>query len=202
MFARESRQPGPTLTVLTLLALLSGGCERSIPTSPVADAATPRSSLDEQGEGLPFHFSGEAVFLGRDLARDFGPPNFGKSEFDGRCSVPSDFVIRFSIAGQATHMGDVTASDEHCSVLDFATGRTLSDSDGEMTITAANGDELWVRYHRSPGEQAHPQFTGGTGRFTGASGEATMQATCDRAAGTCVLEIEGVLAYDASQRSQ
>jgi hypothetical protein len=116
--------------------------------------------------------------------------------------VPSDFVIRFSIAGQATHMGNVTASEEHCSLVDFETGLTLSDSDGEMIITAANGDELWVRHHRSPGEQDHAQFAGGTGRFTDASGQAVLRVECDRSTGTCVLEMEGVLAYDASDRSE
>ncbi len=185
------------LLPLTLLALLAGGCTDSMTTAPIDRAA---ASYDRTERALSFRLSGDAVLLGRDLAPGFGPPEFGKSEFGGRCSVPSDYVIRFSIAGQATHMGQVTAFDEHCGRLDFQTGLGVSDSDGEMTITAANGDELWVRHDRRPGELDQGQFTGGTGRFTGASGEVVSRVQCDQAAGTCVLEMEGALAYDASDR--
>lgn len=193
------RAHGKPFMSLALVAALAVGCGDSMTTAPMD---VPALNLDRTGKGVPFQLSGDAFFMGQDFAPDFGPPEFGKSDFGGRCSVPSDFVIRFSVAGHATHMGDVTALEEHCSLVNFETGRTLSDSDGETTITAANGDELWIRHHKSPGEQDQGQFVGGTGRFTGASGEVGFQTECDRAAGICLLEIEGVLSYDASDRSQ
>lgn len=204
-----------TSALLTLVTLTASGCDQSTPTSPLVDVTTASQSrdetakmngdaatLDETGEALPFQLSGDAVFAGQDLAPGFGPPEFGKSDFGGRCSAPSDFVVRFSVAGQATHMGDVTASLEHCSLVDFETGRTFSESDGEMTLTAANGDELRARYQRLPGESEQVEFIGGTGRFSDASGEATMWAQCDRVAGTCIMGMDGVLAYDASDGSE
>lgn len=196
MSVRAYRRP---FLPLALAAFLAVGCEDSMTTAPIE---APAVNLDRSEEGLPFRLSGDATLLGRDLAPDFGPPEFGKSDFDGRCSVPSDYVIRFSIAGEATHMGEVSAIDEHCGLFDFQTGLGVSDSDGEMTITAANGDVLWLHHDRRPGEPDRGQFTGGTGRFTNASGEVVLQVVCNQAAGTCVLEMEGVLAYDASDRSE
>lgn len=192
---------------LTLAALLTVGCGASPPTDPIesALAAGPPVSANrgQPDKQLPFRLRGDAVFLAQDLAPGFGPPQFGKSDFGGRCSVPSDFVLQFALEGQATHLGRFTGVAEHCSQIDFATGLSLI-SDGVLMLTAANGDELWTGYFRNTlgeGQPEEHEFIGGTGQFVGASGAGLGHPVCDRAAGTCTFELEGVIVYDASDRS-
>lgn len=191
-----------------ILSLAAGGC-RPAPTAPPGDRSSDESST-AANHGLPglevsVRLTATAVVTGQDFAPDFGPPTFGRSDFGGRCSVPSDFVIRFDLEGESTQLGHVTAEVEHCSRLDFTTGRSAI-SDGIMTVVAANGDELWDEYERvafgGEGDPEHHRFVGGTGRFAAASGEGLSLARCDRAAGTCEYELEGLLSYDASDVGQ
>lgn len=69
--------------------------------------------------------------------------------------------------GQVTHMGRVAASWSHCP---DEPGNT---ADGRLTLTAPNGDRLHGRYDYDPASESNDipiAFTGGTGRFAGASG--------------------------------
>jgi hypothetical protein len=178
-----------------LLALLISGCTETTPTSPnPLMASHEHRALAE----VPFHLRGDAVLEAQIFAPGF-PAD--ASDFGGRCSVPSHFVISFSLTGQATHLGDVSALLEHCTQLDLQTG-LFSISDGEMVVTAANGDELWTRSQQALGGEEHHEFVGGTGRFVEASGGAVAHAECDRAAGTCVVAMDGVIVYAASDRSR
>ncbi len=92
---------------------------------------------------------------------------------------------RSEATGTATHLGRTTCATWHCTPLgDQITG-------GTGTLTAANGDQVFVTYSGTapfnlatavPGVTAIPMggpFTivGGTGRFAGASGSGTMNAT-------------------------
>lgn len=191
----------PRLLMPTLVVFFTWSCGTSTPTDP-AEAPRPSANRGQPDQELPFQLSGDAVLLGQDFAPGFGPPTFGRSDFDGRCSVPSDFVINFALEGRATHLGKVTAVAEHCTLLDFATGG-FSESDGVMIFTTANGDELWSDYQRTTNAVPEDhEFVGGTGRFAGASGGGRGRPDCDRAAGTCVFELEGVIVYDASSRSE
>lgn len=80
------------------------------------------------------------------------------------------------LAGNLTHLGNSEWFGSHCSTLD---GQQLVN--GEGTLVAANGDELWMTYTAElispfivPGVLIYAQnniVTGGTGRFEGASGE-------------------------------
>lgn len=201
MSSRVRRSRLPTLIVLTFMA---GGCTEPSPTGvipeePAAFDIIAAHHVQPPG-GVPLRVRAGATLVGQDFAPGFGPPTFGRSTFDGRCSAPADFVIRFAVEGEATHLGRFTASAEHCSQIDFAAGRTSAITDGVLTYTAANGDELWSRYQRGLDPAEHHEFVGGTGRFTGASGDGTAHVACNQATGTCVFELDGLLHFDASDR--
>jgi hypothetical protein len=71
--------------------------------------------------------------------------------------------------GQATHLGRFTETGD--SAVDVATGN----AQGTWTLTAANGDMLYLEFEAKPtSDHTHGDgaFTivGGTGRFEGASG--------------------------------
>jgi hypothetical protein len=206
----SSRRPALSAFAWPILAgLLLGGC-RTAATGPTEDSserdAFIAASHGISDEELPFRMKGLGTLTGQDFAAGFGPPEFGRSLFGGRCSVPSDFIIRFSLAGEASHLGTYSGELEHCTQVDFATGLS-SLTDGIATMTAADGDELWDRYERlvpgsgSVGDPEQHRFVGGTGRFAAASGSGLAVAVCDRAAGTCDFELEGVLGYDAAGSS-
>jgi hypothetical protein len=87
---------------------------------------------------------------------------------------PSDCMIATTVTratGQATHMGLTVLLSTHCPAQP-----TYLD-DGRITLTAADGDMLYGTYDYNPAPGAqYPTitFAGGTGRFAGASGSATM----------------------------
>ena len=76
-------------------------------------------------------------------------------------------------AGTATHLGAFTRTE-----YVFVNGFNIS---GTIIFTAANGDQLWVAFagaFTSPTTaQGTYTFTGGTGRFAGATGSAAFAAT-------------------------
>jgi hypothetical protein len=77
------------------------------------------------------------------------------------------------MSGQATHLGQFTREE-------FAFLGPDGSVAGTIVFTAANGDELWVSFEgaftTATGIDGLYTFTGGTGRFQGATGEATFQA--------------------------
>ena len=198
----------PAGVPVVLAALLVAACSDGAPLGPgtvlssVGEAppvaAGPQSAHGEAPAELPFRLDGEATLLGQTLAPGSVPPMFEMSTFSGRCSVPAHFIVEFAVEAEASHLGSITAVAEHCTVIDFQAG-TGTEIDGVMVFTAANGDELWSSYEgtTAPGQgfvETH-EFTGGTGRFDGASGGATGTGACNQQTGTCVLEIEGVIVY-------
>lgn len=193
----------PSLLMATLAAFASAACDAPLGSAP-SDPPPASATRGQLAQELPFRLSADAIVLGQEFAPGFGPPTFGRSDFDGRCSVPSDFVVGFALEGQATHLGSFTGVAEHCSQVDFAQGGSTI-SDGVMVLTAADGDELWTSYVRvtlGEGQPEDHEFTGGTGRFAGASGRGLGHPDCDRSTGTCTFELEGVIVYDASDRSE
>jgi hypothetical protein len=197
------------LLPIMAVTLLAAGCGEGMPTEPIHEV---HPTLDAIGEDpsralteLPFKLDAEATLVSQVFAPGFGPPDFGKDDFGGRCSAPSDFLIRFSLDAEATHLGALTGVAEHCTRIDFMTGH-IAIIDGELTLTAANGDEMWDRYSGEGGAatatiETHV-FVGGTGRFVGATGGGSGHPDCDPATGACVLTLEGTIVYDASDRRQ
>lgn len=106
----------------------------------------------------------------------------GPDTYASPSTCPEGAAWRFNSTGtgRLTHLGKVTVTNTHCTFLaDF------SFSGGEMTITAANGDELLMTYSgtfvmifgpsgpvRSDVQLAW-DIVGGTGRFAGAEGSGT-----------------------------
>lgn len=93
-------------------------------------------------------------------------------------------LVNLAGGGQATHVGRYTVTNSHC--LDFTTGMF---TDGTFTKTAANGDLLRGEYTgtSAPLPSSDPcvlrfnldtslRFTGGSGGFVGATGQATLIA--------------------------
>lgn len=187
-------------TLALLGALCAVACQDS-GLGPEVDASMPRVMDGAYGGALPFQLTGGARVVAQLLAPGFPA---GTSDFDGRCSAPSHFLIRFSLEATASHLGHVTGDFEHCSLVDFQTGASTL-ADGIAILTAANGDELWATYRSvdvplGSFDEALT-FVGGTGRFTNAVGEALADAQCDRATGMCTYEARGAIGYHAADRA-
>jgi hypothetical protein len=104
----------------------------------------------------------------------------GPDAYASPATCPEGATWRFigTGTGRLTHLGKVTATNTHCTFLSDA-----SFSGGEMTITAANGDELFMEYSGTfelmTDEYGNPVrsdveldwvIVGGSGRFAGATG--------------------------------
>lgn len=169
MFTRTFLTLGLGLTAVTWA---SGGCRPSDINGPDTQAYAP-SPVMQASQGLahpmrPFQAEvrGEVTFPTRP---------------EGRCrTMDLPFLTGSVGAGVATHMGRVQFTSAHC--FESPSGPPppygLFER-GEMTLVAENGDELHMSYE---GEQTTPIFanptlgtaemifTGGTGRFSSASG--------------------------------
>lgn len=145
-----------TLIMVTVLALTLGG---------LAAAA----GADSNDRPFKAELSGEAFW-----------------EPDPDCLAVNPMGLRTMSAaqGNATHLGNVTVSSGHCTP---APDSTIY-SGGDMVMSAANGDELHFDYggvcplvgDLVVGEvfscTVVAEVTGGTGRFTGATGSLSGHA--------------------------
>lgn len=103
-----------------------------------------------------------------------------KSDFGGRCSVPSDYICRAEFEGEATHAGHVTGQTEHCTQITWSEqGPTaVTYDDGTASFIAADGSELSMTFRNETFVLDVPESTftdtysivGGKGRFAGATG--------------------------------
>lgn len=113
----------------------------------------PPSQLRADGNRPARPFSGSATGMVTDVV----PPN--------------ELLIEYT--GTATHLGRFTREEQLFLNPDGS-------FDGTIVFTAANGDELWLDFEgafTSPTTaEGTYTFTGGTGRFEGASGGATFEA--------------------------
>ncbi len=106
-------------------------------------------------------------------------------------------------AGYASHLGKVTLSTTE--TLDFVTSPGgLVIRDGRMVMVAANGDELRWAYEgigSLPDAQGISELTGtfvitgGTGRFTDATGSGTFLGTGNTVTGVASVSYRGTIAY-------
>lgn len=151
--------------VLLGLCAFMAGCAGEVPTSPTASASTTDSlgvSEARAGTELPFRGTLEAV-----ETHQFQPPNFLVAHLEGK--------------GTASHMGRFT------SVSDFTINTVTAMGAGTLTLTAANGDQIFatVTGQAVGGTPDRLQIdetatiTGGTGRFAGATGSFTSTRFAD-----------------------
>jgi hypothetical protein len=106
---------------------------------------------------------------------------------------PGFALVDGSATGNATHLGRFTVEFPH--TVNFAT-RT---GEGTLTFTAANGDTLTADFTGQA--QGGPivsivelaTITGGTGRFSGATGSFTVQRLFDPVRGTTSGSFAGTI---------
>ena len=123
-----------------------------------------------------------------------------KGSLEGTVSItplaaPFAFVV-ITAGGNGTHLGNFTLHMPHNVNFATATGA------GTFTLTAANGDTLTGTF-TGHADTSAPVFvieesgtiTGGSGRFSGASGTIAFYRLFDPAAGTTTGTIEGMLSF-------
>jgi hypothetical protein len=128
-------------------------------------------------------------------------PTFPEGDtFGGRCSQPSQWISTSSGSGVVSHMGQVSWTTEHCFQLFAGTF-----GDAELVVTAANGDSFYGTYGGvMTGETTFAEtmiITGGTGRFTNASGVVAETGWFDPDTGYMEVSGKGWISYDPSDRA-
>ena len=127
------------------------------------------------------------------------------------CALP-DAMWSYSGEGPGTfaHLGRVWFEIDHCSLMTSPTSGMFSG--GTITMTAANGDQLYMSEEGSFVLVMGPEgpvtslieltweITGGTGRFSDAEGEGTSSPVGDLIAGTTSATFTGSISYDASAK--
>jgi hypothetical protein len=131
-------------------------------------------------------------------------------------ACPAGTAWRYFAEGQGTftHLGAMQTSMPHCTALtEFVGGDPTAGTfgSGRITLTAANGDELWLSQWGTwqiemtatgPLSMVDLYWTavGGTGRFASATGDGTGVAVSDIVANTTVGTFTGTITYDSSDR--
>jgi hypothetical protein len=121
-------------------------------------------------------------------------------------TTPVTALPAFSIGeGEHSHLGRATSVivDDYCTAILDGTTLVGLLAGGTFTHTAANGDAvtgLWDALFTPPtfefitNGKAHPTvFTGGTGRFAGASGNAYGGGTIDAVTGLGTFSVQGII---------
>jgi hypothetical protein len=134
-----------------------------------------------------------------------------RGELKGVGAVPADptrcaplITAGNSTVGTMTHLGRVTAEHSQCIDPTGVLQDPLTFTDGRMTVTAANGDKLFLAFAGTliPTDVAgffdvnNPfQIVGGTGRFEGATGGGTASGSLDVGVpeAALVLNLDGKL---------
>lgn len=105
-------------------------------------------------------------------------------------------------SGHASHLGNITGSGTDC--VTPTSPSTYSFSNGKLVVIAANGDELRADYsgNLTPSATAPIyviagtyRITGGTGRFTNASGTGTVGGLENLLTGQGQFELKGAISY-------
>jgi hypothetical protein len=118
-------------------------------------------------------------------------------------ATPGVFAVTGSGSGRATHLGQVTVSTSE--LVDFTVSPgTVTIRGGEMVVVAANGDELYSNYSGGgslPDVNGVVSFsgtftiTGGTGRFSDATGGGTFEGEGNVVTGDVVVSYQGTIRY-------
>jgi hypothetical protein len=173
-----------------LLIVLLAGCEQSgtatrdvalTAPSPVgmqsAPAAENAQSVERPNKGQ-FVFTVDHIQLPPGCSAQ-APAHFCptiRSTFDGRCSIPSNFVEIGEGTGEMTHGGRVEVTWSHCTRV--SPTKEITFRDGTMMMETASGDRVTFGYGIGALSLVNGAvlidspfiITGGTGRFEDASG--------------------------------
>ena len=157
----------PFLTASSLVAMgILMGCDQTSSVSPSSKSSIPGPTA--AAGPVPWKESYEAS---------------GTIASDARCPVPQ-LLTTLQGGGTATHVGKYTIVNSHC--VDPITGVLTG---GSFTKTAANGDQIFGTYVGNStviqppapvgifGVTGMLTYTGGTGRFAGIIGTASMEGT-------------------------
>jgi hypothetical protein len=120
-----------------------------------------------------------------------------------RCPSPPYLVGTTTGTGHASHLGAITLLATDCITPTFP---TFNFSSGRLTFTAANGDLLKIAYQGvllpTPGGvpssytiSGSYNVTGGTGRFSDASGSGVLSGSEDLATREGRFQLDGTLSY-------
>ena len=171
--------------VVTLAFTLS--CDRSdMPSGPSA-------SVEPLDGGFP-------AATQVPLKATFSGPGVAAEIPGDRCPV---LTIQITGTGTSTHLGKFTTVQSHCAAppsLDF----TL----GEFTLTAANGDQVFGTYEGEFLPLEPPlaaidgalTFTGGTGRFEGATGGGDASGVQNLATGEATVVLDATISSVGSNK--
>lgn len=185
--------PRRTSTIPTLLGVAAAlglftGCQDSPPLSPAAPSLD-RLGRVEEGVTVPVRIDwNRGSFVGM----PFGDPRIPEGTPTDDCPVgeanmalgiPAGFpngggVIVSHGDGYGRHLGHFTVRDTRCAVQFFPpTDPPFVNFDARITLTAADGDKIFVRVGYTPTpftpegiEGPAAEIVGGTGRFEGATG--------------------------------
>jgi hypothetical protein len=171
------------LLLLTLfsVAAVAGGCSSDITGARYQSdeiSARTRASLAAGSRTVPFKAHYEAGIVG------VGP------------GPGCDARLFLEGAGTGTYLGNFSITLGFCGRADG----TLDTGTG--TFVAANGDLLYITFH-GVGDGGHPvlhftsyvTFVGGTGRFEGATGTATVQGIFDATTGSGPADWDGMITF-------
>lgn len=195
------------------IAVLAAGCQHAPnDLGPVAPLAAPSSlAAAASNAARPWKAHLQWTITGVQWA---GVPGADKSLFAGRCSLPSDYVVSASFAGEATHAGRVTGDGTHCTQITWSPeGQPLSVTygDGRAALVTANGSRMTLRYgHGVTGFDATTGetwfedeyvLTGQTGPLAGATGSGKeggrfLDFTAVLGGAPVAMWMEGTLAHD------
>lgn len=118
------------------------------------------------------------------------------------CQAAPYLVGTTTASGHASHLGSTSGIATDC--VTPTSAYTYSFSNGKITLTAANGDEVHADYSGSLSPTATPpiysiagtyRITGGTGRFSNASGTGSLQGIENLQTGQGQLGLSGTISY-------
>jgi len=174
-------------TTAALFSLTLAGCSGEAPSAPATiDSELPELSRWEWSATQPRPIVGrcETSFN----RPPFPPPPVHNQADTGVCWI--------------SHLGRTQVVSQQD--INFAAGTQT----GSRTFTAANGDKLYATHVgtsalTAPGRvgfSATLTFTGGTGRFEHATGQAFAKGEANQATATASFIMAGLIVYDASNR--
>lgn len=115
------------------------------------------------------------------------------------------FSVTTTSSGQITHLGKATLTTHDTTI--FTSSTTFMVLDGTATFTAANGDQIFFTYSGSAvvaGGKSMDTLsylvTGGTGRFTHATGSGTVHVVSDFTTLASTLTFDGTISSNGPHK--